>query len=114
MAYDLALAERIRNALSKRRGITEQHMFGGIAFLLRGNLLVAIWKNSLIARLGPERAAAALQEPFIKKFDVTGKPMTGWVMVSPEGMVADGDLSVWLELALDFVRELPAKPKTPR
>jgi hypothetical protein len=114
MAYDLKLTERIRAAIAGRRNFTELKMFGGVAFMLRGNLCVAIWKDPLILRLGLEQAEEALREPFVRDFDITGKPMRGWVLVSAEGVADDDDLSVWLERAVQFVRKLPAKVKHPR
>ena len=103
------LAERIRQAIAQRRGIVEKKMFGGIAFLLHGNMLVGVWKDSLIVRLGPEQGAQALSEPHVKQFDVTGRPMKGWVLVEPEAIDEDGQLRDWIERASEFVGTLPAK-----
>ena len=64
-------------------------MFGGIGFMLHGNMCVGVWKTSLIARLGPEQAEAALKEPNVVDFDITGRPMKGWVLVEAEGVEAD-------------------------
>ena len=63
-------------------------MFGGVGFLLNGNMLVGVWKDSLIARLGPDEGDEALLEPHVKEFDITGRPMKGWVLVEPEGSLA--------------------------
>ena len=109
MAYSEALALRIRQAVAGRRGITEKKMFGGVGFLLNGNMLVGVWKQSMIVRLGPEPAAAALQEPYVVEFDITGRPMKGWVMLQPEGLENDGQLNLWIERSLKFVRKLPKK-----
>ncbi len=84
-------------------------MFGGIGFLLNGNMLVGVWKESLIVRLGPDDGDAALREPHVKEFDITGRAMKGWVLVEPEGIEADGQLSGWIERAVKFVRKLPGK-----
>ena len=84
-------------------------MFGGVGFLLNGNLLVGVWKHSLIVRLGSDEGEAALLEPHAKEFDVTGRPMKGWVMVDPEGIDDDGQLKAWIERALKFVETLPRK-----
>lgn len=83
-------------------------MFGGVGFLLRGNMLVGIWEQSLIVRLGPDAAAAA-QEPNVRAFDVTGRPMRGWVMIDPDGLERDADLAAWLARAQEFVETLPGK-----
>ena len=109
MAFDEALAARIRDALSRRKGIDERKMFGGICFLLDGNLLVGVWKDSLIARLGPDEGEAALREPHVRAFDITGRPMRNWVLVEPEGVEDDGQLAGWIERATKFVEKLPAK-----
>src|SRR5262245_54626966 len=111
MAYSEALAERIRNALARKRGVEEKKMFGGIYFLLYGNLLVGVWKDSLIVRLGPDEGEAALREPHVKEFDITGRAMKGWVLVGPEGVQNDEQLTDWIGRATRFVRTLPAKAK---
>ena len=109
MAFNEGLAERIRQGLARRKGIEEKKMFGGIGFLLNGNLLVGVWKDSLIARLGPEGGDEALKEPHVSEFDITGRAMRGWVLVAPEGVEADDELSGWVQRAVKFVKTLPAK-----
>ena len=109
MAYDEALAERIRQALARRKNVEEKRMFGGICFLLNGNILVGVWKDSLIARLGPEQGDEALLEPHVKVFAITGKPMKNWILVEPEGVVDDKQLTDWIQRAVKFVERLPAK-----
>lgn len=109
MAYSLALAERVRQALRAVRGVTEKRMFGGVGFLLRGNMLVGIWQQSLVVRLGPEAAATALKQEHVREFDVTGRPMRGWVLVDPDGLDSDRQLKQWLDAATEFVDTLPAK-----
>ncbi|MBA4192625.1 MAG: RNA methyltransferase [Planctomycetaceae bacterium] len=111
MAFDESLAARIRDALTRRRNVEERKMFGGICFFLNGNLLVGVWKDSLIARLGPGEGEAALREPHAKVFDVTGRPMKNWVMVEPEGVEEDNQLREWIRRAEEFVGTLPAKRK---
>ena len=78
MAFDETLAARIRDALTRRKSIDEKNMFGGLCFLLHGNLLVGVWNDLLIAHLGPDEGEAALLEPHVKMFDITGKPMRNW------------------------------------
>jgi hypothetical protein len=109
MAFSESLAARIREAVARRRGVVEKKMFGGVGFLLNGNMLVGIWKTSLIARLGPEEAEKALEEPNVVEFDITGKPMKGWVMVEAEGVESDAQLAGWIERASAFVSTLPKK-----
>jgi hypothetical protein len=77
--------------------------------LPENNMLVGVWKNSLIARLGHEQAAAALDESNVVEFDITGRPMKGWVMVEPEGIESDEQLRDWIQKSLEFVSTLPKK-----
>lgn len=109
MAYDETLAGRIRDALARRRGIQEKKMFGGIGFLLDGNLLVGIWKDALIVRLDPDDGQVALLEEHVRAFDITGRPMKGWVLVEPEGIEEDDQLAGWIERARKFVKTLASK-----
>ena len=111
MAFSEKLAERTRHLLARRKGIEEKKMFGGVGFLLNGNLLVGVWKDSLCVRLGPEQAEKALPEPHVKEFDITGRPMKGWVLVEPEGVTSDDQLKGWIQRALKFVGKLPVKEK---
>lgn len=109
MAYSESLAARIRQALKGRRGITEKKMFGGVGFMLYGNMCVGVWKTSLIARLGPGQAAVALKEPHVVEFDITGRPMKGWVLVEADGVETDEQLRGWVERSVEFVETLPRK-----
>ena len=109
MAYDERLAARIRQSLARKKGIKEKKMFGGIGFLLNGNLLVGVWKDSLIVRLGPEKGDDALKQPHVSEFNITGRSMKGWVLVAPEGVENDDQLSGWVQRAVKFVGKLPAK-----
>jgi TfoX/Sxy family transcriptional regulator of competence genes len=111
MAFSAALAERIRQALARRKNVEEKKMFGGIGFLLNGHLLVGVWKDSLIVRLGPEGGDEALLEPHVKEFDITGRAMKGWVLVQPDGVEEDDQLNGWIQRAVKFVGKLPAKEK---
>lgn len=111
MPFSESLAARIRDALARRRNIEEKKMFGCICFFLNGNALVGVWKDRLIARLGPEESGAALRKPYIREFDITGKAMRNWVAVEPEGVEDDGQLTHWIQKATDFVGTLPRKPK---
>ncbi len=108
MPYDEDLAARLRDLLARRPGVTEKRMFGGIGFFLDGNLLVGVWRESLVARLGPA-GDAALDEPHVRPFAPAGKPMRGWVLVDPPGTEDDGPLADWVARATAFVETLPAK-----
>src|SRR5262245_43828676 len=109
MAFDESLAARIRDALARRRNVEAKKMFGCICFFLNGNALVGVWKDRLIARLGLDEGEAALLEPHVRAFDITGKPMRYWVAVDPEGVEDDDQLEAWVERAIKFVRTLPKK-----
>jgi len=109
MAFSESLAQRIRDALARKKNIEEKKMFGGVGFLLKGNMLVGVWKDSLIVRIGPEKGDEALKEPHVKEFDVTGRPMKGWIMVEPEGVENDNQLIEWIRRAEEFVVTLPGK-----
>lgn len=109
MPYDTTLAERMRPLLLPRPGIMEKNMFGGIAFLLRGNMCCGIWKDLLVIRLDPAGGAKALQEHHVRPMDITGTPMKGWIFVEPKGYTKDTDLLMWIERAFAFVSELPPK-----
>jgi TfoX/Sxy family transcriptional regulator of competence genes len=109
VAFDENLAARIRDALARKRGVEEKKIFGGVGFLLNGNMLVGVWKDSLIVRLGPDNYDDAFLEPHVREFDITGRPMKGWVLVEPEGVEDDDQLKGWIERALKFVKTLPKK-----
>ncbi len=109
MAFNEALAERIRQGLARKKGIEEKKMFGGIGFLLNGNMLVGVWKDSLIVRLGPEEGEEALKELHVSEFNITGRAMKGWVLVEPEAVEGDGQVKSWIQRAVKFVGKLPGK-----
>lgn len=109
MPYDESLAERIRLTFGRKKNIVEKKMFGGVGFLLNGNMCVGIWKDSLVVRIGPEEYKPALAQPHVKKFDITGKEMKGWVLVRLEGLETDEDLAKWIKLAVKFVSPLIPK-----
>jgi TfoX/Sxy family transcriptional regulator of competence genes len=111
MAFNAMLAEGIRQRLARRKNVEEKKMFGGVGFLLNGNMLVGVWKHSLIVRVGPDGYEDALLEPHVKEFDITGRPMKGWLLVEPEGVEDDEQLEDWIQRAIKFVGTLPAKEK---
>jgi TfoX/Sxy family transcriptional regulator of competence genes len=112
MAYDEGLAERLRETLGERSGITEKKMFGGVAFMARGHMFAGIVGEVLMVRVGPGNHPTALARPHVREMDFTGKPMKGYVYVDPPGLERDEDLSAWVGLALGVVQALP--PKQPR
>jgi TfoX/Sxy family transcriptional regulator of competence genes len=109
VAFNEQLADRIRQGLARRKNIEEKKMFGGIGFLLNGNMLVGVWKDSLIVRVDPEHGDEALLEPHVSEFDITGRAMKGWVLVEAEGIEGDHELRGWIQRALNFVSKLPRK-----
>lgn len=109
MTYDDGLAHRIREALGNRPGLTGREMFGGLAFVLDGNIVCGVLDDALLARVGPNAYDDALDEPHARPMDFTGRPMRGMVFVDPPGLVSDETLETWLRRCLDFAESLPAK-----
>ena len=109
MAYDEALAERIREVLSGSPEIAERKMFGGIAFMSNGNMAIGISNDELMVRVGVDAHGDAMARPGVRIFDLSGKPMKGWVLVSPDVIVEDDGLEEWIEIGLDFAATLPPK-----
>jgi TfoX/Sxy family transcriptional regulator of competence genes len=109
MAFDEALAARVRSVLSGTAGLAEKRMFGGLAFMVDGNMCCGVHGDELILRLAPEQTDEALKEQHVRVFDMSGRPMKGWVLIAPDGIAGDDDLSSWVGQGLDFARSLPAK-----
>lgn len=109
MAFDEKLAERIRTHLGKRRGLVEKKMFGGIAFLVRGNMCCGVHRDDLIVRLDPTDTDGALSEPHTRVFDLTGRPMKGWILVESSGLATDSQLGKWVDRASNYAGSLPPK-----
>lgn len=109
MVYSEAVAQRIRRSLGARREIAEKEMFGGIAFLLHGNLCVGVHGDDLIVRVEPEATDALLRERGAKIFDLSGRPMKGWLVVTPEGFRTDSALQEWIDRGVTFTASLPKK-----
>ena len=109
MAFDEELAERVRSALAGRDSITERKMFGGLAFMLHGNMCCGIVKSDLMLRLGPEGGDHALDEPHTRPMDFTGRPMSGMVFVEPAGLATTTALEAWVDRAVAYVSALPPK-----
>jgi hypothetical protein len=109
MAYDENLADRVRALLADEPGLSEQAMFGGLAFLLDGNMSVGLSGEELMVRVGAGAADAALARPHTRVFDMTGRPMRGWILVAPEGLGTKRELAGWVQQGVDFARTLPPK-----
>lgn len=101
MAFDEDLAARIRQALGPRTDVTERKMFGGLAFLLNGKMLCGIVRSDLMVKVGAEQHRAALEEPYARPMDFTGRPMKGFVFVSEEGFATSAALQTWLARGLN-------------
>ena len=108
MAYDEALADRVRDVFGPDSDLSERKMFGGLAFMLRGHLCCGVVGDELMLRLGPDLAAEALRKPQVRPMDFTGRPMKGMVYVAPSGLRGRA-LRAWVEKAATHARSLPAK-----
>jgi len=109
MPYDPGLAERLHGVVARKRAMMEKKMFGGIGWMLNGNMCVGVYKDFLIIRVGEEQAAAFAGEVGISPMDIIGKPMKGWLKVAPDGYEDDVALKRYSKAAIDFVKTLPAK-----
>jgi TfoX/Sxy family transcriptional regulator of competence genes len=109
MAYDEGLAQRVREEMDAAPDYVEKKMFGGVGFMLRGNMACGVIGEELIVRVGPDAYEEALAAPHTQPFDMTGRPMRGWVVVTAPGYEADEDLAAWVERGVDFALTLPAK-----
>jgi TfoX/Sxy family transcriptional regulator of competence genes len=109
MAYDEGLAERVRDALAEVGEITEKKMFGGVAFMLSGNMCVGIVKDDLMIRVGPHEHDELVGRPHARPMDFTGRTMKGFLYVAPEGVEDDSDLAEWVQHGLAFAGSLPPK-----
>jgi TfoX/Sxy family transcriptional regulator of competence genes len=110
MAYDEDLANRLRELLADEDAITEKKMFGGLAFLLHGNMSVSASRNGgLLARIDPADTDAALDRPHVSLMQMGGRTMDGWITVTPEGLKTKRDLAAWVKRSVKYVKTLPAK-----
>ena len=108
MAYNLKLAERIRSELNGLPFV-EKKMFGGVGFLIGSNMACGVYKEDLIVRFDPAKQDSLLKKTGVKPFDLTGKPMKGWLMVEPNGCKTKKQLSAWVKEGVDFALTLPPK-----
>jgi TfoX/Sxy family transcriptional regulator of competence genes len=109
MAYDDVLAQRISKVLDGTPNLAEKKMFGGVGYLIQGNMACGVNKQDLIIRVGPEAYEEALKQPHVRVFDMTGRPMKGWINVSAEGYQNQKDLKAWIQKGVDFAKTLPPK-----
>lgn len=109
MAYDEGVAQRTENVLGQLPGLVAKKMFGGVGYLVQGNMACGVHKDMLIVRVGPEAYEEALEKPYTRQFDMTGRPMRGWVMVESGGFDSDEDLGYWVDRGVEFALSLPPK-----
>ena len=109
MPFNEDLDARIKKMVSRWQNTTNKKMFGGVCHLINGNMFCGVHKDSLILRLGEKTSLEAMATKHVREFDITGKPMRGWVMVAEKGYINDKDLRAWLDKAKTFANTLPAK-----
>ncbi len=109
MAYDERLADDIRARIGGRPDLVEKQMFGGIAFMIRGNMAVGVSGEELMVRVGKDAHDEAESRPGARIFDLSARPMRGWIVVASEGIVADHDLDAWIAQGVAYAESLPAK-----
>ncbi|MFN2204109.1 MAG: TfoX/Sxy family protein [Caldilineaceae bacterium] len=111
MAYDETTAARVAAVLQEISPVpaVEKKMFGGIAYMIQGNMSIGVNKDNIMVRVGPDAYDDALAQPHVRPMDFTGRPMRGFVFVIPEGYANDEDLTAWVQRGLDFALTLPAK-----
>ena len=110
MAYDEDLANRIRDLLADEDAVTEKKMFGGLAFLLKGNMSVSASRDGgLLLRIDPADTDASLARPHVARMEMGGRAMDGWITVAPAGLKTERELAAWVKQSLDFVKTLPPK-----
>src|SRR5215813_1847079 len=109
MAFDEKLADRVRKLLGSQDGLAEKRMFGGLAFLVNGNMSVGIHGDELIVRVPPETTDAALRDPGVRLFDITGRPMKGWLLVGGDAIKKPASLAKWIRRGAEYASSLPKK-----
>jgi hypothetical protein len=109
MGFDQILTARVRKILQDEVGFLEKEMFGGVGFLLHGHMSCGVNQSNLIVRVGPDAYEACLLEDNIKEFDMTGRPMRGWVVAESSAVTTEADLEFWVAKGVAFARTLPSK-----
>ena len=109
MAYNTAIADDIRARLGNRSGLTEREMFGGIAFMINGNMAVGVSGDELMVRVGKDNHDEAVALPGARTFDMSARPMRGWVAVAPEGFSEEAAFNAWIDRGVAFAEILPKK-----
>ncbi len=110
MAYDQELANRVREQFAAEQAVTEMSMFGGLAFLLHGNMAVAVSsRGGLMVRVGVEAAEDAVARPHVTQIEMRRRPMRGWIHVAADGVKTTRQLGMWIRRGVEFTRTLPGK-----
>jgi TfoX/Sxy family transcriptional regulator of competence genes len=109
VAYSRELADSIRIHIGDHPGLTEREMFGGIAFLIGGNMAVGVTGDELMVRVGKDAHAESIALPGARVFDFSSRPMKGWLVVAAEGIATPEDLEAWIERGVGFAETLPPK-----
>jgi TfoX/Sxy family transcriptional regulator of competence genes len=109
MAYDETLAARVRAYIGDHPALTERKMFGGIGFMLQGNMAVGVSGDELMVRLDPRTQETTMARPGVRLFEMGGRTMNGWVLVAPTAIVSNDDLGSWIETGSSYALTLPAK-----
>jgi hypothetical protein len=109
MAYDEELGQRIKDILEETTAFDEKRMFGGVGFMVGGNMACGVHKDMLVVRLEKDQYDEDIKLPSTKPFDITGKEMRGWLLVSAEGVEKMNDLKEWVQIGVDFAKTLPPK-----
>ena len=109
MAYDTDVADRIRARIGPRPELTEREMFGGIAFMINGNMAVGVSGDELMVRVGKEGHDDALARPGARTFDMGARPMKGWINVTEDGYDSEEDFGHWVDRGVAYAESLPAK-----
>ena len=109
MAFDEGLAQRLRELFADQEHVVEKKMFGGLAFMVSGNMCCGVVDDKLMARVGAEQYLESLTKNHVQQMDFTGKPLKGFVYVEAPGIESDEDLKYWMNTCLGFINRLPAK-----
>ena len=114
MSYNIKLEEKIDTTVKLWQNVEKKKMFGGIGYMIRGNMAFGIWKDFLIVRMDKDQAEQSLKKANVKPFDITGRPMAGWVMVAEPGWKSQAGLAKWLKIGKDYALSLPEKKGSQR
>jgi TfoX/Sxy family transcriptional regulator of competence genes len=109
MAYDQLIADEVRTAIGPHARLSEREMFGGIVFMVNGNMAVGVSREELMVRVGKDAHDEAISRPGARTFDMAGRPMRGWVGVTRDGFSTEEDLASWVEWGVSFAESLPPK-----